>query len=187
MKPYISKAIIENCKKRGYVLVNDVFYPPNSIEAKEFVSSACSNTKKNKSVLNRLKSGWIDDSRNLKNKSAYRDTFDMLVMKSLNLEIWPEFYFSTERAYRLDKVIPVDAAGNSVKIGIEIQGGIWLRGKSGHSSGTGIKRDMDKSNLAISLGWTIIKVEPWQIQEPHWGQTIELIRKAIESKIGNSI
>lgn len=176
------RAIIENVKKRGYVLVDAVFYPPNSEQAKRFNDETIHTTKKKNNRYTGLKTGWIEDTRNIKNKGLSCDMFDMLVKKVLGIEVWPEFYFSVDRAYRIDKALPIDAAGRSVKIGIEIQGGIWLRGASGHSSGTGIKRDMDKSNLAASLGWTIIKIEPHQIEEKHWGQTIDLLRKAIELK-----
>ena len=31
---------------------------------------------------------------------------------------------------------------------VEIQGGIWSSGKSGHSTGTGINRDCEKGNMA---------------------------------------
>ncbi|MDQ7949530.1 MAG: hypothetical protein REI93_11835, partial [Pedobacter sp.] len=101
------------------------------------------------------------------------DMFIMLAEKELGQEVWPEFFFSTDRNYRLDYAIP------SFKIGIEQNGGIWSKGKSGHSSGTGIKRDMDKSALAASLGWTIISRTPDQMMQL---DTFNLIRSAISNK-----
>lgn len=174
--------IVKELKLKGWVEANSVLHAPGSPQALKILENG-NNIRggKRKSIVG-LKTGFIDDHRNIKNKTLSCDTFDMLVKKILDIEIWPEFYFSTERAYRIDKALPVDAAGRPIKIGIEIQGGIWLRGASGHSSGTGIKRDMEKNNLAASLGWTIIKIEPYQIEEKHWGQTIDLIKKAIELK-----
>lgn len=37
----------------------------------------------------------------------------------------------------------------------EIQGGTYARGRSGHSSGTGIARDADKVNQAQLLGYNV--------------------------------
>ena len=36
---------------------------------------------------------------------------------------------------------------------IEIQGGTWARGRSGHSTGAGIRRDCQKANTAVLNGW----------------------------------
>lgn len=44
--------------------------------------------------------------------------------------------------YRWDFAFP------EAMILIEIQGGTWMKGQSGHKSGTGIERDCRKSNLA---------------------------------------
>jgi very-short-patch-repair endonuclease len=41
---------------------------------------------------------------------------------------------------------------------IEIQGGIWARGYSGHTSGAGIKRDTDKVNQAQLNGYYIFQL-----------------------------
>jgi hypothetical protein len=46
------------------------------------------------------------------------------------------------------------------RVVIEVQGGVWARGKSGHSSGTGIVRDMEKLSLTSVAGWRTIQVQP---------------------------
>lgn len=82
----------------------------------------------------------------------------------------PEYRISQERRFRWDWAFV------SYKILLEINGGVWKRGKSGHSSGTGIKRDMDKLNFATSLGWRTIAVEPSQLLKL---ETAELVRASI--------
>lgn len=178
MKPNISKKIIDDIKQRGYVEVDNVFYPPNSPQVLTFTANAGSKAKKKSKSLKtpKIKSGWIDDTRNISNREKQADMFIKLIGQELNLDVWPEFYFSTERLYRLDYAIPVDRSGNELKIAIEVQGGIWAKGNSGHSSGKGIKRDMDKSNLAQSLGWFVIKIEPAELLSI---KTLELIKSKI--------
>ena len=56
------------------------------------------------------------------------------------------------RKFRLDVAWP------QYKIGIEVQGGLWI--KAAHSTGTGIKRDMCKRNLGTLNGWAILEYEP---------------------------
>lgn len=66
-------------------------------------------------------------------------------------------------------------------VALEVEGGIWTRGA--HGRGSGIKRDMDKYNLAAMLGWRVLRVEPKdlctqdtvdmirQCTYPWWGRT----------------
>ena len=59
-----------------------------------------------------------------------------------------EYRFLPERRYRFD------FAWASLKLAVEIQGGTWRKG--GHSSGKGIKRDIEKHNLAVYAGWKLL-------------------------------
>lgn len=174
----IFKKLIADCKARGYVEIDNVFYPPKSAQVKRYKENEVSSRLKKDNALKpiKIKSGWIDDTRNLKNKNGKVDVFMRLIEQEFGLDVWPEFYFSTERLYRLDYAIPILSNNTDLKIGIEVQGGIWAKGNSGHSSGKGIKRDMDKSNLAQSLGWFIIKVTP---QELLTNKTLELIKSRL--------
>lgn len=56
-----------------------------------------------------------------------------------------EFRAIPGRRYRWDVAFVAE------KVLIEINGGTWVKG--GHSSGTGIKRDYAKSNIATLQGW----------------------------------
>lgn len=157
-------ALIKDVKSRGYVEVNGVLYPPNS-------SQALSEPIKQKKRFKTIKTGWIDDTRNIKNKEKYSDPFIQLIQQELNIDIWPEFYFCTERQFRLDYAIP------EFKIAIEQEGGIYMKGNSGHSSGTGIARDMEKNNLLVSKGWRLIRRQPSEMMTM---VTIDLIKKALQ-------
>lgn len=157
-------ALLKDLKSRGYVDINGVLFPPSSKEAKSIISKPKKRTKT-------LKTGDIDDTRNIKNKSKYDDSFIQFVKQELGVDLWPEFYFCTERQFRIDYAIP------QYKIAIEQEGGIYMKGNSGHSSGTGIARDMEKNNLLVSKGWKLIRRQP---NEMLTLDTIELIRPLID-------
>ena len=53
----------------------------------------------------------------------------------------------------------VDFAWPDARVALEIQGGTWARGNSGHSSGTGIRRDITKAFLAQSSGWLLLQLD----------------------------
>lgn len=63
-----------------------------------------------------------------------------------------EYQHIPDRKFRLDLAWPL------YRVGIEVQGGIWIKGA--HSTGTGIKRDMEKRNLQVLYGWRVLEVEP---------------------------
>jgi hypothetical protein len=166
MKPSSTgKALYDNCRKRGYVEHEGVLYPPEQAAA---LSISETTARKSRSV--HIKTGWTDDTRNIANKAKQTDMFIRLVKQELNLEVWPEFFFSTEREFRFDYAIPEH------KIAIEQEGGIWSKGNSGHSSGTGIMRDMEKGTLANINGWTLIRRTPDQMIT---SETLDLIRKCL--------
>jgi hypothetical protein len=49
----------------------------------------------------------------------------------------------------------LDFAWPSIKVGVEIQGGIWRKGGGAHSRPTKIIRDMEKHNLLLDHGWRV--------------------------------
>lgn len=159
-RPGQGKAILKDITNRNYVLINGSYYPPGSPEARKYIPK-----KKARSKI--FRTGWTDDTRNLRNKEKYHDEFIQLLKMELGLDVWPEFYFSVDRLYRFDYAIP------SHKIGIEVNGGVWAKGNSGHSSGTGILRDYEKSNLGQSLGWSVVTVTPSQVKS---GEAISILK-----------
>lgn len=66
-----------------------------------------------------------------------------------NVDLWIEEKIIPGRKFRFDYV------HLESKVAIEINGGIWARGDSGHSSGTGLLRDYEKNNLAIQEGYVV--------------------------------
>ena len=68
---------------------------------------------------------------------------------------------------------------------IEIQGGIYKRGRTGHSSIKGVQRDCNKFSLAALRGWTVFMIEPKMIHAD-WVEAIgDCIRRrsGIDSKM----
>lgn len=63
-----------------------------------------------------------------------------------------EFHHIPGRRFRLDYAWP------DYRIGLEVQGGIWTRGR--HSRGPGQKTDMEKNNLGILNGWRVFQCVP---------------------------
>lgn len=172
-------SLVKKLKQDGWIEVNGLILPQKRAQDKLLSQNHINRPKENKSRLNRLKiSGWIDDERNIRNKEKQKDVFIQLVKQELGLIVWPEFFFSTERQFRIDYAIPVDQNGNPVKIALEQEGGIWMKGNSGHSSGKGIKRDMDKNNLLLSSGWSLIRRQPSEMLTT---ETLDLIKKIIEN------
>ena len=80
-----------------------------------------------------------------------------------------EFFAVPGRRFRWDMAWP------DKKVLAEIQGAIWVKG--GHSTGTGISRDAEKSNLATLLGYKCLTFTAEHIKS---GQALEWIKLALE-------
>ena len=103
------------------------------------------------SALAQLKAATARASRD-----RHQTKFRMLWrVASPSLSIGEEVTF-TNRRWRLD-------FGHQVaKVGVEIQGGIWMR-KGAHNTGAAIMRDCEKLREAAFLGWVIFPITPEQI------------------------
>jgi very-short-patch-repair endonuclease len=86
-------------------------------------------------------------------------------------EIEPEHVFFPGRKWRIDFAI-VD-----LKIGIEIEGGVWSGGR--HTRGNGFIDDMEKYNAAATLGWVILRFTPQDLNKI---TTFETVKKVVELK-----
>lgn len=69
----------------------------------------------------------------------------------------PEFQFHPSRRWRFDYYFEKDGQ----KIAVEVEGGAWTGGR--HTSGAGFIGDMEKYNTAASMGITVIRFTPSQI------------------------
>lgn len=99
-------------------------------------------------------------------------TFDAQLTQDRVKGYQREFRFDTERMYRLDFAWP------ERKVGVEINGGIFLGKIGAHSSPTKILRDMEKGNLLVQLGWRVLRFTPAQVKV---GEALEGIKKLLET------
>lgn len=68
---------------------------------------------------------------------------------------WKEEHrFHSTRKWRFD------FAHEELKIAIEIEGAVWVRGR--HTRGKGYLADMEKYNTAQSMGWRVFRYAPNQ-------------------------
>ena len=84
----------------------------------------------------------------------------------------PEF----ELEYIPNRKFRLDIAFVASKTGLEVQGGIFMRGRTGHTSIKGMKRDMEKHNLTLLNGWRVLHVLP---QEVCMLDTVKMIKKLL--------
>lgn len=74
------------------------------------------------------------------------------------LSSWlPEYRFALPRQFRFDFAWP------SRKVALEIDGGIWVRGR--HARGRGITDDCEKACLAAIEGWRVLRVTPQHVEQ----------------------
>jgi hypothetical protein len=62
------------------------------------------------------------------------------------------------------------------RLTVEVQGGVWARGNSGHTSGKGITRDATKANLAALEGYRCLFFTGDMIKS---GEAVETLRRAL--------
>lgn len=82
-----------------------------------------------------------------------------------------EFVFNEKRKWRFDYLFPVE------RVAVEYEGGIFDKGKGGHSSITGIMRDIEKYNEATLAGYTVIRVTAQSVAS---GAAIRYIFRALD-------
>ena len=82
-----------------------------------------------------------------------------------------EYQFCPNRQFRLDLAIV------ALRLGVEIEGGIWTGGA--HGTGKATLRDMEKSNLLTLLGWSLLRYTPIQVRR---GLAIKEIKAWLEQR-----
>jgi len=92
------------------------------------------------------------------------------LLKQMLCECEREYRFHPIRRFRFDYAIP------SKKIAIEQEGGAWTNGR--HTRGKGYISDMEKYNLATSMGWRVLRFTPDQMMTT---ETINLIKKVYDN------
>jgi hypothetical protein len=79
-------------------------------------------------------------------------------LAELGLEFRKEWQFAHPRRWRLDYVLGVFADSQHWEpnfTAIEIEGGIWTRGR--HTRGAGYQADLEKYNTATMMGYRILR------------------------------
>lgn len=84
-----------------------------------------------------------------------------------------------------DALIPgrkfeADVAIPALKIACEYQGGVFLKGKSGHTNLAGTQRDHFKCNECQLLGWMFLQFGPIETKT---GTAMQVIERAIKYRL----
>jgi hypothetical protein len=79
-----------------------------------------------------------------------------------------EFRFAPPRRWRFDLAWP------SLRIALEIEGGVWAHGR--HVRGKGYERDAEKYNAATLAGWRVLRVTRDMIRD---GRALALLESAL--------
>jgi len=83
-----------------------------------------------------------------------------------------EYQFCETRRFRFDFAWPAQ------KVAVEMEGGIWSRGR--HVRGAGFARDCEKYNLATSLSWDVFRLTG-DMLEQNPVDVLGMIVKALET------
>lgn len=114
----------------------------------------------------------IESIRSLRRASReYAESLLAFQLKAAGLEHEREAQVIPGRRYRFDFRLDW--------LLVEVNGGVWAKGASGHSSGTGITRDCAKTSEAVSLGFTVMSVTPAHVKS---GQALQWIEKALTTR-----
>ena len=82
-----------------------------------------------------------------------------------------EHLFAPPRRWRFDYAWPI------YMVALEVEGGAFVGGR--HVRGAGFKRDLEKYNAAVLLGWRLVRVLHDQL---HTIETVEMLRALIEQR-----
>lgn len=93
-------------------------------------------------------------------------TLHLAFKQTFPVECIPEYKFHPKRRWRIDFAFP------EIKLAIEIEGAIWVRGR--HTRGSGFIKDMEKYNNLALLGWKLLR---FTSQEAHKdpGKIIDMV------------
>lgn len=81
-----------------------------------------------------------------------------------------QFKFHPKRRWLLDFAWPEHL------LALEVEGGLWSRGDSGHKHPTGIIRDIEKGNELVMMGWRLLRVHTDMVMN---GEALYLVQVAL--------
>lgn len=96
--------------------------------------------------------------------------FCRVVRAILKIELQREYRFHQVRKFRFDFAIPEH------RIAIEMDGGVWMKGGGRHNRPAGFLKDMEKFNLAATMGWRVVRVTPRDLLT---SRTLDMIRDLV--------
>lgn len=95
-----------------------------------------------------------------------------------------EYKFCPDRRWRMDYAFPVQ------KVAIEVEGGVFVRGR--HTRGVGFIKDLEKYSAALLAGWRVVRCIPDSTMPkdptaPHLSsrQTILLLTALLSPTVGH--
>lgn len=97
--------------------------------------------------------------------SDLEETLDFQ-LRAVGLNPKRQYKFHPTRNFRADFCFPEH------RLIVEVNGGVWMP-KSGHSSGVGISRDYEKSNIAQLMGYAYLQFTRKDIDDGTALATIE--------------
>ena len=83
-----------------------------------------------------------------------------------DIEAWEKDYQERYARSKRSKRYRLDFAHPLSRTGVEIQGGVYSRGR--HVTGSGYERDCRKYNLAYTSGWTIFLLTSTMAKDSTW-------------------
>lgn len=102
-------------------------------------------------------------------KTDYKAQFEQQ-LSLVGIKFKREFYFALPRKWRSDWLII------GTKILVEFEGGLFAKRAAGHSSVSGILRDLNKYNEATLRGYMLIRIAPPHVVS---GQALKWVERAI--------
>jgi len=89
-----------------------------------------------------------------------------------------EYVFLPDRKFRFDFSWHSPGGIAPSKVALEVEGGIFRRGRGAHSSVSGILRDIEKYNLAVLNGWMVLRCTPANLCTL---ATVEMVKKLLHT------
>jgi len=100
-----------------------------------------------------------------------------------------EYYFASKAVgpFNIRKQLKVlgwrnwhfDLAWPEQKVAVELEGGTWSQGR--HTRGKGYAEDCVKYNVAVELGWRVLRYTRDQIEDQPWHMLAQ-IRRVVEQE-----
>ena len=91
-------------------------------------------------------------------------------LRAAGLPVPEAQYRFSARRFRFDFAWPAQ------KLAVECDGGTWTGGR--HTSGAGYERDCEKLNLAVTLGWRVLRFTTGMVAD---GRALATVTRVLEA------